>query len=1178
MKLRKLSIERIPGIDRPFELEQLGDGLNLIVGPNGIGKSRLCAAVRALLWSELGIKDGGLAASAVFEHQNEAWRVGRDGSRYGWQRDGIDADRPALPGERLEPCFFLGLRDLLDDSDRAGRDLANEIRRQMSGGFDLDAVTRRLEGAVTARIGTKESKALSVAESEIRKAERSQIEVERQEQELQSLERRADRAKKALQRLPHYDRAISLQAMRRDHAQWLGELADLPAELANLDGKEIERLERLEETLGEKRGDRDEANGVLEKSLADARDTRLTEPLDPTLLDTWRQRAEKLGELERRLEQAREDAEAVRATASEARKALGSHIDTDSGLTIDDDIDLFAFLRASHQIAAERMALQERLNLLAAGEFSEDDARRLELFKRGVESLREWLHAPDPSEIARAMTLWPSRAHYFIAAVMFIAIGLGAMFLWPTFRFSIIGVGLGIGLAVAGALSRLRQASKSNALHRRPTAEQRFPQAIDPPTDWSAEAVTERLYQLDDELAQLAASEKGSLYRAADRAQLNQKIGTLDKQDAGLEDRRRKLADRLGLGSILQPDADMVDTVRALGASRAARAAAQSATSRVNELEGQQKKLLDSIAAFLTALSERTSSDAAAARAGVDSLMERNRTLRRAQEDASREKKRCDRLDDEIKTLEDAKAELFRVVGVEADDRSALIRRLELLGRYRKLCSDRDDLATNIKRADGELNAAGEGRLAGLDLVGLNEEKIELEEESQHLENLNRKIGEINQSARSAREGHVLEDAIAKRNAVLRELGDRRDEALAAAAGKFLIDRVRIDHETNQMPRVLERAQHHFGAFTHERYRLKVSPSDGGSFVAIDAKSGGLGLSPDKLSDGTRAQLILAARLAFAEEVEQGADLPLFLDEALDHSDPERFHSIARSLARMVEDGGRQVFYLSNDPTDVDRFRAAFNAEGCDQLNTIDLGEVRHQVARVDGPEALRVAPLAPVPSPVGQNAESYGVALGVAPFDPNRDSRSQHLYYVLRDDLSLLHELLLARIETVGQCLNLLKGGSALAKEVAGQSEVGAQLEPRMELLDIFCLAWREGRGRKVGRLELEQSGAISETYLDAVVAVAAELDGNAGRLLTSLRERKDPRLSGFRSKSTAALERFFVEGGHVDDRPILGEAQLLARAIDTPAAHQLSANVAAELLHQWWSLSQCACEGSQT
>ena len=54
-------------------------------------------------------------------------------------------------------------------------------------------------------------------------------------------------------------------------------------------------------------------------------------------------------------------------------------------------------------------------------------------------------------------------------------------------------------------------------------AERRFPEAIDAPTSWSVEAVTERLHQIDDELARLAANEKGSLYRAADRAQLDSK-------------------------------------------------------------------------------------------------------------------------------------------------------------------------------------------------------------------------------------------------------------------------------------------------------------------------------------------------------------------------------------------------------------------------------------------------------------------------------------------------------------------------------------------------------------------------------------------------------------------------------------------------------------------------------
>jgi hypothetical protein len=371
------------------------------------------------------------------------------------------------------------------------------------------------------------------------------------------------------------------------------------------------------------------------------------------------------------------------------------------------------------------------------------------------------------------------------------------------------------------------------------------------------------------------------------------------------------------------------------------------------------------------------------------------------------------------------------------------------------------------------------------------------------------------------------------------------------------------------MPRVLERAQSRFAAFTHDRYTLEVATDDGGSFVAVDTRSG-QGQSPDQLSDGTRAQLILAARLAFAEEAEQGADLPLFLDEAMDHSDPERFHAIAVSLARMVGEEGRQVFYLTNDPTDIERFRLAFEEVGCGKPNVLDLAAIRGQAVTVDGREALRVSPLPVVPDPADYDSESYGVAIGVSPLDPSRDSSGQHLFYVLRDDLSLLHQFLEARIESVGQCRNHLKGGgSALAKTVAASSDAGSGLDARIELLENFCHAWREGRGKPVGRLALEASDAVSDTYLEAVVEVALGLEGDARALIAALRARKDSRLSGFRTKSTDDLERFFVEHGQLDDMPILDEAQIIDRAIGTPAANQLSPKVTAELVHQWWQLS---------
>ena len=44
-----------------------------------------------------------------------------------------------------------------------------------------------------------------------------------------------------------------------------------------------------------------------------------------------------------------------------------------------------------------------------------------------------------------------------------------------------------------------------------------------------------------------------------------------------------------------------------------------------------------------------------------------------------------------------------------------------------------------------------------------------------------------------------------------------------------------------------------------------MAPEEHGSFIAVETRTGA-GRRPDQLSDGTRAQLLLAAQLAFGEE------------------------------------------------------------------------------------------------------------------------------------------------------------------------------------------------------------------------------------------------------------------------------------------------------------------------
>ena len=66
MKLRKLSVNQFKRFTVPTQLGDLGDGLNLVVGPNELGKSTLLAALRAVLFERYSSR-----ARPIVELQND---------------------------------------------------------------------------------------------------------------------------------------------------------------------------------------------------------------------------------------------------------------------------------------------------------------------------------------------------------------------------------------------------------------------------------------------------------------------------------------------------------------------------------------------------------------------------------------------------------------------------------------------------------------------------------------------------------------------------------------------------------------------------------------------------------------------------------------------------------------------------------------------------------------------------------------------------------------------------------------------------------------------------------------------------------------------------------------------------------------------------------------------------
>ena len=1154
MRLKRLKIDRLPGIDQPFEIESPDAGVHVIFGPNAIGKSSICRAVEALYWDDRGPTER-TSLTAQFELEGETWRAEREGARLRWRCEDGDGVRPGIPGSRHHRCFFLRLRDLIDPSLDGTQDVASEIRRQMSGGFDLHRIVDTYFSGISGRHGRRQRDEFNAAAREVQATEGNQSELQRREDGLGALKSHLDAAATGVRRLPSVKRAIGLAGRLEEYETIREKIAALPDALASLTGQELgqieqhrERIVELDIRIRDLERDRDAAGDT-------ARESRLTTEVNPAELTIWRQNAEELARVELDLQNARTHRGECKREVESALSSLGGGDVDEVALTLKEHERLFEFLRAASEHRTQRSAIEWRLRLLESIEQSEDGESRLVELHAALDLLRRWLRAPETETLRdrlRARRVW------ILITVAFAVLG-AAMSVYLDPRFGLL-LTAGAGVLVPVFLLR----STNPASTARPQAEEAFVRlAVDAPDEWNAGSVEARLRSLEADSVSIESRLRRARDRDGDRQSLNSQLDQLDEVKASLDEQRDSLLKSLKLDSPRR-DAELVDFARAVDQLRATRIKYEGAAGRVDELESTHSALLSGLADVLEQHGEPLPEDATTAKAYLAALSDRNARLIRALADERQANTQLDQNFADRKEVLESIGQIYATASVEDGDVAGLTGLLDMLPRHRELQQRATILLGQISLDREELAKAGETALADLDGASLERVEHDLAAAADMIDGLRGEIADVNAQVNEAKRGTGLQELIARRENARTELKHRRDKALFAGAGTFLVDAVEREYEATQMPRVFERASGHFSAFTHHSYELRLGrDTDAPRLQAIELRSGE-SRELDELSDGTRAQLLLAARMAFAEELEQGITLPLFLDEALDQSDPDRFEAIARSLGRVANDQGRQIFYLTTDHLDGDRIRYALEAEDCLVAREIDLGSLRDRAAGVRQSSALRVPTRPGIPSPDGVAPEEYGVTLGVPRFTPARGYSEQHLFYLLPDDLDLLHALLTNGIEHAGQWKTV--SGTALAEKLAARSKTSLEIGARIGLLQVFCELWNQGKGRIVDRDVLVQSRALSDKYLDHVVEIAGDLDGDADALIATVLARKDPRLKGFRRSSAEALEEYLRDHGYLDDRPVLDESNLRFRALSSPPANQLPDGVADACLDRWW------------
>lgn len=790
-----------------------------------------------------------------------------------------------------------------------------------------------------------------------------------------------------------------------------------------------------------------------------------------------------------------------------------------------------------------RKELQQRLELAGAP----PDETELGQYRDCAGALRAWLaaRAADRPSVAAA------RVWFVIRIVWWATLTMAVLFAGFAFRaeaWSVFGIGLsGIAVLLTTSWAGRRSAVLAEAPLR--DARRRYAETgLEPPPEWRETPVREHLRRVvQSRFDDLRLQRK----QAEGVERIRQKIEQLDSRIAELEGRSGALAREIGIDPALT-GAPLYRFIEVTGQFNQARAAHARTSAAVKDLADRVGKRAKAIRDFLEDWREKEAPrlGAAASREDLnalgiafDSLKARMAAASDAQGIVETRTTEIGLLDGNIDETERDIAKLFERAGLEAGGREDLVRMIDRLGdwsrdrkaldeaeteekRLRTLLADEGDLIETVESVESATVVESAMAVDSVEHGAVHALKSQLraaEQQAGERTELIKKESAINTRLEEARKSRKLEDAARAKDQAAEALRDKRDEVLACAATEVLLDDVESAFKAEREPELLRRARRWFERVTAHAFTLELR--DTNSFVAHDVTQG----EPralNKLSSGTRMQLLLALRLAWTEDRERGGEpLPLLFDEALTMSDEGRFSVMARTLSSLA-DGGRQIFYLSARRQDAALWEQATGTAPM----VIDLAAVRFGSAPAD-PGALRVETPPALPPPDGLEAEEYAALIRVHPVNPRADAGGIHLFHLLRDDLGLLHSLLDTwRIGTLGQLESLL--GSDAAGSAVRSLQSRQRLATRCRAAGIWVELWRQGRGRRVGRAVLDECPAVSDIFLERAARLSRELDCDGAALVRALRS---GRISGFFSSKMNELEEWLKARRYIDEAVIL-------------------------------------------
>jgi len=220
--------------------------------------------------------------------------------------------------------------------------------------------------------------------------------------------------------------------------------------------------------------------------------------------------------------------------------------------------------------------------------------------------------------------------------------------------------------------------------------------------------------------------------------------------------------------------------------------------------------------------------------------------------------------------------------------------------RYRQL-------AAWAARSDAERDAERERLEAAL--------RERMQRYADKLEERGRLLQQWEEARKTREEKADLQWRLSQRKAELQRLARQWSVAVLA---RCALEEAMAVYEREHQPRTLRRASEYFAQLTAGRYRRVWAPATEATLVV--EREDGERLVPSHLSRGTLEQLLLAMRLALADEFSQQVVLPLMMDDIFVNFDAERLALAVETLHALSR--RRQIVFLTCHPHVETAFRA----------------------------------------------------------------------------------------------------------------------------------------------------------------------------------------------------------------------------------------------------------------